>query len=218
MAQLKGPLHSDSASGTVAKSVIFSKWKGRPYSKRRVTPTNPQSQSQTGIRALIKWCGHWWRFGPYTHEDEWAALAEPKNITPFNAYMAENIKRWLIDKSPTATYPATENLTNLDPDSEGDDGEKLSASGHEGYATLTAIPDSTDCSDANIGIIFRDPTSAPSRSHLQAINLDYRPAGSRWNLTDRKLAPGTYHYKICYCSWDGAIGQLSAADVTATVT
>ncbi len=41
------------ASGTVAGTITFSKWKGRNYVRQRVTPANPQSEMQRTYRASM---------------------------------------------------------------------------------------------------------------------------------------------------------------------
>jgi len=55
-----GPLVSD-VSGKTAGSV-FSRWKGRNYVRRLVTPANPQSVAQTAQRNAMARCVILWRF------------------------------------------------------------------------------------------------------------------------------------------------------------
>ena len=43
MVKLGGPALSLDASGTVGGILTFSKWKGRPYVRTRVIPSNPKS-------------------------------------------------------------------------------------------------------------------------------------------------------------------------------
>lgn len=53
MARVTAPLLSLDASGTVGKTATFSKWKGRNYVRLRVTPQNPQSNSQAQVRTIL---------------------------------------------------------------------------------------------------------------------------------------------------------------------
>jgi len=53
MAKVTGPLHSDTASGTVAGATVFSRWKGRPYVRQLVTPHNPKSDDQAEARLYM---------------------------------------------------------------------------------------------------------------------------------------------------------------------
>ena len=50
MAKVTGPLMSLDASGTVAGTVVFSKWHGRNYVRQRVIPQNPRSEDQEFAR------------------------------------------------------------------------------------------------------------------------------------------------------------------------
>lgn len=53
MARVTGPLMSLSASGSVAKTLTFSIWKGRPYVRELVTPSNPQTANQAAVRSIL---------------------------------------------------------------------------------------------------------------------------------------------------------------------
>lgn len=53
MAKVTGPLMSLDASGTVGKTTVFSKWKGRNYVRLRVTPMNPQTEDQATSRTYM---------------------------------------------------------------------------------------------------------------------------------------------------------------------
>lgn len=63
MAKVRGPLHSDSASGKVAKAIVFSTWKGRPYVRQLVIPKNPMSDQQVDVRAVITDASVAWKTG-----------------------------------------------------------------------------------------------------------------------------------------------------------
>lgn len=53
MAKVTGPLLSLSASGTVADTMTFSRWKGRAYVRQRVIPTYSNTTGQAKIRDLM---------------------------------------------------------------------------------------------------------------------------------------------------------------------
>mgnify|MGYP003375799129 CR=1 FL=1 len=53
MAKVKGPLMSLEASGSIANTITFSIWKGRPYVRQLVTPSNPSSAGQINIRKIL---------------------------------------------------------------------------------------------------------------------------------------------------------------------
>lgn len=53
MARVTGPLMSVDASGKVADSIVFSKWKGINYVRQWLKPANPQSADQGDQRIVI---------------------------------------------------------------------------------------------------------------------------------------------------------------------
>ena len=53
MAKVTGPLMSLSASGSVANTLVFSIWKGRPYVRELVKPSNPQTEAQAAVRSIL---------------------------------------------------------------------------------------------------------------------------------------------------------------------
>lgn len=53
MVKVTGPFHSDTASGTYAKSLTASRWKNGAYIRSRVIPANPRSTAQVNQRAAV---------------------------------------------------------------------------------------------------------------------------------------------------------------------
>lgn len=53
MAKVSGPLMSLSASGSIADTITFSIWKGRPYVRELVIPSNPQTAGQAAVRSIL---------------------------------------------------------------------------------------------------------------------------------------------------------------------
>lgn len=53
MARLTAPLLSLGASGSIAKSLVFSSWKGIPYARVHVIPANPNSTLQQDVRGVF---------------------------------------------------------------------------------------------------------------------------------------------------------------------
>lgn len=90
MASVKGPLMSLDASGSVADTITFSKWKGRNYVRQLVIPANPQTGLQVGQRAAFKFLTQVWASLSATIQARWATLAAPKSITPLNEMIFED--------------------------------------------------------------------------------------------------------------------------------
>lgn len=84
------------ASGKVAKTIVFSHWKGRPYVRQLVTPANPRSAPQRGRRAMLSFLSKAWHRGDLTaiQEATWDALAKQGVISPFNAFTKLNLNNW----------------------------------------------------------------------------------------------------------------------------
>lgn len=53
MARLTGPLFSLAASGTIAETLTFARWKGIQYVRTRVVPGNPNSAAQQEVRGVF---------------------------------------------------------------------------------------------------------------------------------------------------------------------
>lgn len=92
MAKLKAPAVSFGAHGKIAKTLVMSEWKGRPYVREYQVPRNPRTEKQVKQRALFKQV-----------VDEFKALsdeakktlhveAEKVQITPLNLYMKRRMK------------------------------------------------------------------------------------------------------------------------------
>jgi len=218
MALLVGPLHSDDASGKFAKCIVYAKWKGRNYGRQLVQPGNPKSAKQTSVRAMMTWLSKHWSTLSSNDQETWAGIAAANDVSAFNAFIGENMERWQYNAGPTNAFPPPAQGEQLDCDAEGINGVKLAATGYEGYAILTAKPDIVGAQATGGRLIFRAATEPTPISWTTGVNVAQAAPMIGWEYIDRKLAAGTYHYKLAYFGTNGAVGPLSAADVTAVVT
>jgi hypothetical protein len=108
MVRLYGPLMSLDASGTIADSVTFSKWKGRNYARQHVVPANPNSVSQQSVRAMMRALSQIWNGLTAGNKASWQDRADQTIISTFNAFCAYNLNRWRSFKAPSKQDPATE--------------------------------------------------------------------------------------------------------------
>jgi len=119
MAITKAPLFGLDASGALAKSIVFSKWRGRTYVRRHTVPANPRSGLQVGIRSVMKFVSQDFTNLTQAQKDSWDTLAAPDNITQLNAQVRLSITRarrnlgWVQDQTTTAltTIDAPTTLT-----------------------------------------------------------------------------------------------------------
>ena len=63
MAKVTGPLLSLDASGTVASTMVFSRWKGINYVRQRVIPTYSNTFKQIAVRGVITDASQAWKAG-----------------------------------------------------------------------------------------------------------------------------------------------------------
>jgi hypothetical protein len=91
---------SIAASGTYGKALTFGTWKGRPYVRERVDPSNPKSAKQQGVRAMLKYLAQIWATIKVASAASWGAAATAKSISTFNAYISANLKNWQEDLAP----------------------------------------------------------------------------------------------------------------------
>ncbi len=114
MAKLRGPFHSDDASGKFANCMVASKWKGRSYMRALVTPKNPKSFKQLAIRALITDASQAWSAGATvgtvvinaTYKAAFALAATSMQISGFDLYM-QNCVSINYDATTSPYYDGT---------------------------------------------------------------------------------------------------------------
>lgn len=91
MAVPTAPLLSFSASGQIAKSMVFSRWKGRPYVRRYVIPSNPKSAAQTATRSVFAWGNAVWKVSPALFQAPWDLFATGQVLTGRNAMLSSAV-------------------------------------------------------------------------------------------------------------------------------
>lgn len=94
MVKVNAPMMSLDASGTLGDAITFSKWKGRPYVRERVIPSNPKSGGQTGRRAMFKFLAQAWASLGAPEQASWDDLADQLVASPFNAFISDNMEYW----------------------------------------------------------------------------------------------------------------------------
>jgi len=204
MAKVDAPAFSLGASGTVADTITFSRWKGRIYVRRRVIPANPKSPAQTGMRAALRWASRRWASLTSTQQATWQDDAEQRAISPFNAFISQAQRNVRDGKMPQRESPAEVVTAPGAPASP-------SATASNNYITLGW----TNSTTGNIWgtAIYRSKTSGftPDRTNLIAlVNDDVN------QYVDGPLQAGTYYYKIIHFSAAGELGTPSS-ELSATV-
>jgi len=91
MGKVTAPLLSFDASGTIAKSVTFAKWRGINYARQRVVPANPDSAAQQETRNTFAWLNNVWRYLPAEVQEAWTEYASGQPFTNRNAFIKFNL-------------------------------------------------------------------------------------------------------------------------------
>jgi len=117
MAVPTAPLLSFAASGQIAKSLVFSKWKGRPYIRRYVVPANPQSTAQQSTRNVFSWGNAVWKVAPALFQAPWDLFATGQVLTGRNAMLSSVVRNLRGDADLTDIVYSPGAKGGLAPDS-----------------------------------------------------------------------------------------------------
>lgn len=208
MARVTGPLMSVSASGKFAGSMVFTTWKGRPVVRQLVTPANPKSAKQLGVRAMMSFLSQAWAGLAAGEKDDYNDGASSKSISPFNEFLSQNLAAWQNFVTPSKNWPAESASTGLTVTTQ-------TLTGGVGFCTIEITPSG---STAIWGmLIFRSTAEITVPSWVNCIAAIAADGANAVQYVDSPLAAGTYHYRTAVFNDDGVIGTVKA-DGTATVS
>lgn len=135
MGKVTGGLLSLRARGSVADTLTFATWKGRPYVRQKVIPANPNTVAQQTTRTLFRVAsGLWKNMGPLW-QGPWDSAAQGQVKTGRNIFIAEFVRRLRGDA----------NLDDLlfSPGSKGGPAPaSVTAVAGVGQVTITVVPPS----------------------------------------------------------------------------
>ncbi len=201
MARVNGPLMSLDASGSLGGTVVFSKWKGRPYVRQLVKPSNPRSGGQISVRAALKFLAQNWAGITLTKRNSWNDLADAGVYSTFNAYTKIGLTRNADFLAPHQDATDTQIET---PSVIG------TFTAVAGVRSITITIDDTDLADPSWGyLIYRNLTPAftPGFDNLHAMIL--ANAAVPVNFVDTPLEQDTSYYDTKPFTLDGSIGFLN---------
>lgn len=202
MARVTGPLFSLEASGTIGKTITFGKWKGRPYTRQRVIPTNPRSASQTGNRSMFSFLTKQWASLIAVEQGDYDAAAEAAQLSAFNVFVQANMNRWQMNQGPSKNWPAEETATPLTT--------TQVLNGGEGHVTVENTPSG---STAIWGfVICRSTAEITAPGWTNAIAVVKADGANAVEYVDSPLDAGTYHYRSAVFCDDGVLGTFCADD------
>ncbi len=201
MVKLNGPMFSMDARGKLADSIVFSIWKGRNYARALVTPSNPQSGPQTGLRSMLKFLSQQWTNLSAAEQADWLTRAQQTVISNFNAYVSYNMLRWRSYLNPSKMIPADESGTAPDAPT---------TSPTSGIRQVSlSIADGVNAPDW-LYVIHRSQTSGftPAFSNVIAC-IEWDSSGTTLYV-DTPLLSGLYYYRIYGTLDTGLKGAVEA--------
>lgn len=204
MASVRGPLFSFDASGSLASTLTFSKWKGRPYVRQLVIPSNPNTISQQGNRAIVRYTSQDWANLSGTNQGLWNGVGASDSITGLDAWVRNSARRKPNDQAvlqapaqPAGTTPGPP----LTP----------AATGGKGQVTLTWTNTVT-------GTLFTTAIHRGSTGFTPGPgNLIRLVPSTTLTLVITGLTPATYFFKLRHGNIGGIYGSAST-EVSAAVT
>jgi len=111
MAKVKGPLFSLEASGKIADSIVYLKWKGITDVRSYVIPANPRTEKQQSQRTKMTEAVDLWHSTAFNDLDfeAWDLFASimPTPMSGFNAFIKSYIDAKVAGKNFTPIYTGT---------------------------------------------------------------------------------------------------------------
>ena len=108
MAKVKGPLFSIDASGKLADSLVYMKWKGINDVRQYVIPANPRTSAQQTQRGYLKDAVDEWHTAGFTATDNaaWDLYATTFGVpmSGFNAFVKEFVLAKVAGKTWNTLY------------------------------------------------------------------------------------------------------------------
>lgn len=210
MVKVFAPALSLDASGTIGNAITFSKWKGRHYVRERIIPANPRSGLQVGFRSMFKFLAEQWASVGATEQASYETLADSMAISPFNAYVRANQRRWRNYKAPSWDIAAAEAGTPCTWN-----GGTPAAVGGPSNVTITFTP---AVINDNWGLaIFRALVTGFTPGISNCIAVVECAAAAATTFVDSPLVVDQYFYDTRRICDDGTWGALDG-EINASAT
>lgn len=208
MAGVRGPLFGFDASGAIANTLVWSKWKGRPYVRQLVIPSNPDTIFQRGVRAVFGFCARNFAALSDPNKALWQDVADTRQITALNAMISDAQNQRATGggprQNPTTAAGAAIAAPTINSDIEG-----------EGRWSVTFTLPATAIGYATH--VYRQVAdTAPVSSELVGVVYTVTSAG-QYTFEETNVPAGTWHYKLRVGNTTGVLGTASA-DGTVVVT
>ena len=197
MAKLTGPLMSMSATGKFANSIVFVQGASGPVARAYVIPSNPQSEAQTGVRAMMAWMSKEWAQLTAPEQATWLTAISKPGESAFNAFVRVGMNQWKNGLFATSENPTVVEAAPAVP------------------TALTAV-----AAGRQVTFAWTDPaarvfglslhvTEGGANTPSPANAIKVIDEGVLQAVYTFKLA-GTYHYRLRAASHEGLFGPATA--------
>lgn len=205
MPKVTAPLLSFGAAGQIAKSQVYSTWKGVPYVRRYTVPANPRTTKQVNNRAIWSMLGNMWLYAPADVRAPFAAFVSGKPLTARNKFFSDNMKLLAVQPTPS-------DITGLimSPGSGGGlPPSNLVVTPASGQLTLTAtIPDAPSgwaiTKVLGAAVVNQDPTEPFSGEWFVADD-----GTAPYSVAITGLANGTEYAVGLWIEWERPDGKTA---------
>lgn len=208
MVRVQAPALSLQASGSLGGAMVFSSWKGRPYVRSLVTPANPKSGGQVGMRAMLKFCSQDWANIIAGSQATWKTRADQQIISNFNAFVGYNQFRWRDFLAPTSHDPEDDTDTQIVM------GTLVLTLG---VRSITATQGITTANDGWGVLLFRSPTGTFTPTFDNLIQVKPIDGTNDVVFVDSPLDAGTYYYDTVPFTLDGQMGAETGEETETVV-
>lgn len=92
MAKTTAPALSFEAKGQIAKTMVYSRWRGVPYVRRHVVPANPNTLAQQSVRKTFALLREMYKLAGPLLRATWDSFAQGRPFTGMNKFVGENVR------------------------------------------------------------------------------------------------------------------------------
>jgi len=199
MAKTQAGLLSIGTTGKFAGSMVFVQGKSGTVVRQLVTPTNPRSAAQTGVRSMMQWASREWAQLTASEQATWLDAVAKADESPFNAFIRVSMNQWKNGLFAQSEYPTVTEAAPAIPTA--------------ATATVTGRQVTiawTDPAARVFGLaIHFDPAAIVTMGPANAVKVV--DEGIEQGII-AGLTPGTYHYRVRAGSHEGIFGPGTADD------
>lgn len=196
MAKTQAGLLSLGTTGKFAGSMVFVQGKAGTVIRQHVTPTNPKSQGQTGVRAMMAWASQQWAELTTVEKATWKMAVAKAGESPFNAFVRVCMNQWKNGLGGQSQYPTIIEAAPAIPTT-----PTATVTGRQ--VTIAWV----DPAARVLGVAVHFDSAAittPGPGNAVAVEDD----ATQQSIIPA-LKPGTYHYRIRAFSAEGIFGPAT---------